>query len=161
MITMRNLAAACVLLAASLAHADSSVPEKGAVAPVLASLQRSACYGRCPIYKVTVLRDGTVLWEGERFVKVTGKATAKLSAAALADLAKAFARADFFALQDKYESYDVTDHPSAITIFDDGKRKKTIRHYHGDRSAPKVLDELEERIDEVVGAARWIGRDQR
>ncbi|MCU1278658.1 MAG: hypothetical protein JWM53_2204 [bacterium] len=160
MIAMRNFVAACVVLAATLAHADSSVPEKGAVSPVLASLERTACYGRCPIYKVTVLRDGTVLWEGERFVKVTGKATAKVSAAAITDLAKAFARADFFALQDKYDSYDVTDHPSAITVFDDGKRKKTIHHYHGDHSAPKALVELEDRIDTLVGTSKWIGRER-
>jgi hypothetical protein len=156
---MRSLAV--LVLFGSIALADSSVPEKGAASPPIVSLERTACYGRCPIYKVTVLRDGTVLWEGGRFVKVTGKATAKLPAAAMTDLGKAFARADFFALQDKYESYDVTDHPSAITSFDDGKRKKTIRHYHGDRSAPKMLDELEERIDEIVGTGKWIGRDQR
>jgi hypothetical protein len=157
---MRTLAAAFLVLVATLAQADSSVPEKGATSTVLASLERTACYGRCPIYKVTVLRDGTVLWEGERFVRVTGKATAKLSAAAITDLGKAFARADFFALHDKYDSRDVTDHPSAITTFDDGKRKKTIRHYHGDHSAPVALGELENRIDELVGSARWIGKER-
>ena len=155
---MRSLAA--LVLFGSIALADSSVPEKGAASPPIVSLARTACYGRCPIYKVTVLRDGTVLWEGERFVQVTGKVTAKLPAAAMTDLGKAFARADFFALQDKYDSYDVTDHPSAITTFDDGKRKKTIHHYHGDRSAPKALDELEDRIDALVGTTKWIGKER-
>ena len=158
---MRTLAAVCVLAVASLAFADSSVPAAPAGAPVMVSLQRTACYGRCPIYTVTVLRDGTVQWEGKRFVKVVGKATAKLPAAKLAALAEAFKRADYFALADKYESYDVTDHPSAITSYSDGKREKTIHHYHGDRSAPEQLSELEGRIDELVGTSRWIGRDER
>ncbi|HEX9102083.1 MAG TPA: DUF6438 domain-containing protein [Polyangia bacterium] len=157
---MRTLAAASLLFAASLALADSSVPAQTGASPVSLSLERTACYGRCPIYKVTVLRDGTVLWEGERFVKVTGKATAKLPAAAIAELARAFARADFFALHDKYDRYDVTDHPSAVVSFDDGKRKKSIHHYHGDRSAPQALSELEDRIDELVGTARWIGKER-
>ncbi len=158
---MRILLAASLLLSASVALADSSVPPTAAGAsPVLATLQRTACYGRCPIYKVTVLRDGTVRWEGERFVKTTGAATAKLSASALAELAKAFARADFFALADKYTRYDVTDGPSAIVSFDDGKRKKTIEHYHGDTSAPPALEELESTLDRVIGTGRWIGRER-
>src|SRR6476620_2929455 len=103
---------AWLMLLGSVARADSSVPGSGggAGAPMV-SLERTACYGRCPIYKVTVLRDGTVLWEGERFVKVTGKATAKVSVSVIMDLAKAFAKADFFALQDRYTNRDVTDHP--------------------------------------------------
>ena len=126
----------------------------------MVSLERTACYGRCPIYKVTVLRDGTVLWEGERFVKTTGKATAKLPAATVAQLADAFKAADFFALRDKYDNREMTDQPSAIVHFDDGKRKKSVEHYYGDGSAPKALTVLEERIDALIGTARWTGRDK-
>ena len=129
---------------------------------LLASLERTACYGRCPIYTVTVLRDGTVQWEGERFVEGhrqgDGQAVGREQ---LAELADAFQKAGYFALKDKYTSYDVTDHPSANTSYDDGTRHKTIAHYHGDRSAPEALDELEARIDEIVGTGKWIGRDQR
>ena len=152
--------AVLAVLAPSVARADSSVPGAAGASPVLLTLERTACYGRCPIYKVTVLRDGTVQWEGERFVKTTGKASAKLSAATMTGLAKAFARAGFFALQDKYERYDVTDNPSAIVSFDDGTHKKTIRHYHGDTSAPKALYELEDRIDQLANTARWIGKQR-
>jgi hypothetical protein len=155
---MRILAA--LLLLSSIAFADSSVPNAAGASPVMVTFERTACYGRCPIYRVTVLRDGTVLWEGERFVKTTGKATAKVPPSAMSELAKAFARADFFALHDKYESYDVTDNPSAIVSFDDGKRKKTIRHYHGDSSSPKELYQLEDEIDRIVGTARWIGKQR-
>lgn len=155
---MRILAA--LLLLSSVALADSSVPNAAGASPVMVTLERTACYGRCPVYKVSVLRDGTVSWDGERFVKTTGKATAKLPASAMSELAKAFARAGFFALHDKYESYDVTDNPSAIVSFDDGKRNKTIRHYHGDSSSPKELYELEDRIDQLLGTARWIGKQR-
>ena len=161
MIIMRALVIPLLLLAAATSHADSSVPDNGGGSPVLASLQRTACLGRCPMYTVTVLRDGTVQWEGKRFVKVVGKAAAKLTPATIAKLIDAFERADYFARKDRYVRYDVTDHPSALTSFDDGKRKKTIAHYHGDRSAPQALDVLEEEIDEIVGTSRWIGPDQR
>jgi hypothetical protein len=157
---MRTLVAAVVLAAATLAFADSSVPEAPSGSSVMLSLERTACYGRCPIYKVTVLRDGTVRWEGVEFVKVTGKATAKLPAATLAALADAFKRADYFALADDYTHRDMTDHPSAVLSYADGGKKKAIRHYHGDHSAPAQLSELESRVDELVGTAKWIGRER-
>jgi hypothetical protein len=76
---MRTLVAACLVLVATIARADSSVPTKGAGAQLLTSIERTACYGRCPIYKVT------------------GKATARLSAATVTQLVDAFTRADYFA----------------------------------------------------------------
>jgi len=97
---------------------------------------------------------------GERFVKKTGKATAKLSPATMAQLADAFKAADFFALRDKYDNREMTDQPSAIVRFDDGKRKKSVEHYYGDGSAPKALSVLEERLDALIGTSRWIGRDK-
>ena len=146
-------------------HADSSVPETGGGGwrqSAGVAFERTACYGRCPIYTVTVLRDGTVQWEGERFVKVTGgKATGRADGAALVELAEAFEKAHYFTLKDKYTSYDITDHPSANTSYDDGAHKSRSPHYHGDRSAPAELSELEERIDQIVGTSKWIGRDQR
>jgi uncharacterized protein DUF6438 len=141
---------------ATTARADSTVPQPGAGKP-MASLQRTACYGTCPIYKVTVFSDGTLKYEGERFVKKIGAATAKLSPAEVEALARAFQQADFFALADKYEKYEMTDAPSAITSFDDGKKQKTVSHYHGDRSAPAALRTLEDRIDAIVHIERFIG----
>jgi hypothetical protein len=163
---MRVLAAAAIvvaalsgLLAPAIALADSSVPKSaGGASLVMASLERTACYGRCPIYTVTVLRDGTVTWQGRRFVKVVGSATAKLPARTVAALAAAFRRADFFALADRYDHRDVTDNPSAITTFSDGTRTKKIDHYYGDESAPAALRELEARVDELAGTARWVGQ---
>ena len=33
---------------------------------------------------------------------------------------------------------------------------KTIKHYHGDFSAPEELTELEDKIDEIVNSEQWI-----
>ena len=45
----------------------------------LATLERTDCYGTCPVYKVTVFRDGTIEYVGSRYVKVTGKALGQIS----------------------------------------------------------------------------------
>ncbi len=39
------------------------------------------CYGRCPVYAVTVRPDGTGVFEGKRFTAVTGERAFRLSRA--------------------------------------------------------------------------------
>ena len=49
-----------------------------------------------------------------------------------------------------------TDMPSAFTSLTVDGKTKTVRHYHGDFSAPKELTELEDKIDEIVNSNQWI-----
>jgi hypothetical protein len=154
---MRTLIVAYSLTLVACAHTDSSVPQQPAAARLVASLERTECYGTCPIYKVSLFSDGTIKYDGKRFVKNTGTATAQSGTSTLSELAKAFAHARFFELADTYERLDVTDHPSAIVFFDDSTRHKTVSHYHGDRSAPESLRKLEDEIDRVLGSERFIG----
>ncbi|MDL1971205.1 MAG: hypothetical protein LWW94_09640 [Candidatus Desulfofervidaceae bacterium] len=35
---------------------------------------------------------------------------------------------------------------------------KSVEHYHGDMSAPKELERLENEIDRVVGTEEWVGK---
>lgn len=39
------------------------------------------CYGRCPVYSVTVRPDGTGVFEGKRFTAVTGERAFRLTSA--------------------------------------------------------------------------------
>jgi hypothetical protein len=156
---MRGLVITMALTLAMMARADTTAPQSTA-GTLVASLERTACYGTCPIYKIWIFSDGTVKYEGKRFVKKTGAAVGKLAPKALAQLAKVFARADFFALDEKYERSDITDGPSAIVFYDDGTRRKTISHYHGDTSAPESLRKLEDEIDRVVKIDRFAGTEK-
>ena len=124
------------------------------------TLERTACYGSCPIYKIVVKGDGTVTYDGERFVKLTGHHAGTLPPERLAELAAAFDKAGYFRFEDAYTAYNVTDHPSAVTSYKDAARSKRIDHYHGDRSAPRELTALEDEIDRVVGTDRWIGTEK-
>ena len=45
------------------------------------SLERTICFGRCPNYRVTIEGDGSVTYEGWRFVKVEGTHWKKIPAA--------------------------------------------------------------------------------
>lgn len=134
----------------------------GTVAPLLAKLRRTACYGTCPVYSVTIRQDGTVEYEGIRFVKVLGRRTAKLAPRKLASLRAAFQHAKFFELKDRFACYQVTDQPSAFVTYRSGDHERTLKHYYGCLGVPKTLGKLEHEIDVLVGTVKWVGtREER
>ena len=106
---MRSFAV-CVLAACSPPHVASPVAPTSAPAATpgvisnsapaakptheeLATIDRTGCFGWCPIYKLTVFRDGTVEYSGERFVKTTGAATWTVTPAEIAAIDALFADA--------------------------------------------------------------------
>ena len=126
---------------------------------LLASIERTACFGWCPIYKLTVYRDGAVEYEGEDYVKVKGKANGRLAPEELTALDDLFQKAGYLAMHDKYTDYSVTDMPSVNTSYSAGGQIKKIEHYLGDDHAPKELGTVEEGIDRIVHVEQWIGTE--
>ncbi len=124
------------------------------------TLERTPCYGMCPVYKLKVFGDGTVVYEGERFVNVTGRQTSKISQDKIKELIDEFYRIGYFSLKESYtEKCDirgcmqVTDLPTTITsITIDGKTKR-VKNYFG---APEKLDELENKIDDMAHSKMWV-----
>ncbi|CAN5294869.1 hypothetical protein BH10ACI1_BH10ACI1_01500 [soil metagenome] len=134
---------------------------------LLITLGRTACYGTCPIYKLTVKADGSVLFEGEKFTKTVGKAEGKISEIQVKQLIKEFENVDYFNLNGKYDSancYQITDSPSAVTSIQFNGKQKSVDHYYGCQQGSDdfekelaKLKNLENKIDEIVETKRWIG----
>lgn len=121
------------------------------------TFERTACYGRCPVYRLTVHGTGEVEWIGERFVAREGTHRWTISPDKVERLWDAFAKADFLALNDGYTFVSVTDAPGCVTSIEleDGRFKK-VDHYHGDDTAPETLYRLENLIDAIVGTGPCI-----
>jgi hypothetical protein len=135
-------------------------PTVAAPAPVLlASLERGPCYGTCPVYTVTVYRDGKVEYVGTDYVKTKGKASDTLTAEQVAALDKLFTDDHYLAYKDSYEHVDWTDAPSARTSYVPlgATAAKTVGHYYGDTHAPDSLSKLEAAFDTTVHTERWVG----
>jgi hypothetical protein len=66
------------------------------------TLERTACFGACPMYRMTLYADGTVVYEGDRFVEVTGKQTINIGAETVDKLVGIFESAGYFDWQDEY-----------------------------------------------------------
>ena len=125
------------------------------------TLERTECFGFCPAYKLTIIADGSVVFEGRRFVKQEGVTISSVSPERLKQLMAEFDRVNFFSLEDDYSEIRLscpTDQPSAITSIRINGKSKTINHYLGclEPKVPKGLTELENKIDEVVNTAQWL-----
>ena len=134
----------------------TTTPTKNTFSDLMITLERTACHGTCPIYKLTIEGNGTVIYEGQDFVQVKGRQTASLSPAQIQELVSAFEQANFFTLMD-YTHEDTTDSPSVMTSITLNGQTRTVNHYYGDSSAPQALFDLESKIDELTNSKQWTG----
>ena len=128
-------------------------------------LERGPCFGACPVYSVTIQSDGTVLYQGVRFVEQDVEVQSSISQADLNRLVDAFEEAKFFDFEDAYNDSvegickefltDASFVTISITI--DGTSKQ-VNHYTGCRGFrdEAELIALEDLIDEVVNTEQWI-----
>jgi hypothetical protein len=136
--------------------ADSTLP--------VVTLERAPCFGTCPVYEVSVFRNGTVRFLGKQHVKQQGAASASISPGAVDSLVAELEAGGYFAFADEYVmdapacGRYATDSPTVTTSLNADGRTKRIRHDYGCSEAPPALARLEQRIDEVAGTSRWIGR---
>ena len=133
-------------------HPPDAVPN----ATPIAMLERTGCYGECPVYRLTVSDDGSVVYVGVRWVKVLGRQVYQVPLSRLNELQAAFERVNFLQLRD-YDHVESTDDDWALLALRRGGVFKHVRHYHGDNAAPPALLTLEDEFDRLVDSARWVG----
>ena len=136
-----------LLLIAALAAVQQTVTD-----PIVITIKRTPCFGTCPDYDVTMRGDGTVTYEGRSDVRIAGERTWKVDPAAVRALAREMEQAGYFELQDEYTAH-VTDLPTTYTSLTIGSRTKKVKNYY---KAPEKLRELENRIDVVSDAKRYV-----
>lgn len=116
------------------------------------TLERSVCYGRCPAYKLKIEGNGTVTYEGLKFVGVTGVKTSTIASADFKQLVDQFFTIKYFDLEDNYDE-EISDIPHCETSLSiDGKMKKIYNRSGG----PEALSDLEALIDKTVNVKQWI-----
>ena len=134
-----------------------------AATPAL-TLERTPCFGGCPVYAVTVSPSGEVTYEGKAHVRQLGKASGKIAPEKVERLLMELERAGYFSMANRYAASEPscgrysTDSPSAISSATLRGRTKRIEHDYGCGAAPGALVVLERRIDDVLGSGRWTGR---
>lgn len=121
------------------------------------TLERTACYGFCPEYKVEVHNNGTVVWEGIANVRNIGRRVYKLSSVKIAELNSLIENFGYYSYIYKPKGNYVTDYPSVNTsiLYIDGRYKK-IQHYLGDTLPTEGLTNFETEAEKIIGSNALI-----
>jgi Domain of unknown function (DUF6438)/Ankyrin repeat len=158
-------ATASMLMALALATASSKIVAQEVPDDFVIKLERTACFGECPVYTVSIDARGNVTYEGTRFVRVVGRQTDRIQISRVAVFLENAERIGFFDLRDQYRTIrnpsgtetTVTDLPTAFVTVTRGGRSKRVEDYLG---APQGLRDLEQQIDETARTRRWIRLDE-
>jgi hypothetical protein len=132
--------------------------------------ERSICLGTCPAYKVTIMVDGSLKYDGEFFVKTFGPVSSKLTNQQMSGLRSAIRKANYFSFRSSYETAkdgcnSGTDEPWAFSLVRINGRRKSIDHYYGCYSATgskrftqelQRLTDFELQIDKIINLEQWI-----
>ena len=118
----------------------------------IARIQRTACFGRCPIYTLTVFNDGSAKLKAEKWLDQEGDFTAKVDQKKIDKLMQKANEIGFFELNNEYDSDSVTDLPSTITTLRRGDElKQIVNRYQG----PEKLSNFEKYFDELYLKLDW------
>jgi hypothetical protein len=114
-------------------------------------LETTACYGKCPIYKLEIYSDGKVLLFGKENIDYIGNFESSITMEKLEQLTKAFENASFFEFNDEYRSL-FKDLPTKYISFHYNDISKTIKAYD---NIPVELNNLIRILEDLVNELDW------
>jgi hypothetical protein len=169
-------AALSVMLTACTGGGGGDFPSEDSLSSTVTTLdsialERTACFGRCPVYRLLIAGTGAVHFESGSPSDASDTTFTDSIPPSAAGALLALARAiDFFDLPDEITpanpdacSLAATDHPSAIVTISMGDTVKRVNHYHGCHTelngvygdAYPRLTAFEAAIDSAARIERW------
>ena len=106
------------------------------------SLEKTACFGRCPVFKIIIYNNGECLYNGIKFVKKSGEYNLKINEREVDEILSQATEIGFDNLKNEY-SERITDLPTTYIMINN----KKIKDYYG---APSELKDLEKLIEEII-----------
>ena len=94
-------------------------------------MKRTACYGTCPQYMISIYNDGLIIYNGKLFVDRIGCFSSVISMNQMDSIKMLLNDIEFFSLKEEYLS-PITDVPSVILEINiDGKSHKVVDRIEG------------------------------
>lgn len=125
--------------------AEKEIPENA-----LARVQRTPCFGRCPIYTMIIFNDGRVEYYGKKFVEKEGRYFSKATNNQLEELTAKAQELGFFELDNIYDNKSVTDLPSTIiTIKGEEGFKTVVGRYDTPKNFTTLVTFIESEFDKL------------
>ena len=131
-----------------------SAPQSAVEVKVLVGLQRTPCFGRCPVYEFSMLNTGEATLKVGRFCEEAfgrameeGMHTAKVDPSAWQEVLDLAAALRFDTLASRYDNPQVTDLPASVVTIDG----KTVFSRYGGPN----LNDFFTRIELGIGTTDW------
>ena len=106
------------------------------------SLEKTACFGRCPVFKIIIYNNGECLYNGIKFVEKSGEYNLKIKKREIDEILSQAKEIGFDNLKNEY-SERITDLPTTYIMINN----KKIKDYYG---APTELKDLEKLIEKII-----------
>lgn len=114
-------------------------------------LAKGACFGRCPVFELTVMSNGIAEYKGQKFTKLLGTYQKKLTADEMSMLASLFSDSDFSTFLDDYES-QIPDLPLIRVGYASGS---DMDIKIGKENRPDKLVTLQNALDNIANQSDW------
>ena len=115
-------------------------------------MSKRPCYGRCPVFTLTVYENSIASYEGERYTDRLGTYVKKLEKGQMERLLSEFKRANVWQFRDSYRGR-IPDMQSVTITYREGNKKKTIT---GKEIRPNAVKWLETQLDQLAQSEGWI-----
>ena len=131
------------------------IPSINEINDINIRMKRNMCLGTCPVYSLEIFGNGTVIYNGERFVNVTGQQISNIPQEKVRKLVEEFYKINYFSFKDAYNEIVITDQPTVSTSINMSGIYKSVFDNHG-ATAPEGLRLLENKIDEITNSSKWV-----
>jgi hypothetical protein len=117
-------------------------------------LERTACFGACPIYTVTLFRDGKARYHGEAFVKNEGDLTGRIHISDFGRLCYLLERLGFSEFEHEYTAPWTCSPTVYLRVWQAGEEQPIVVKDYGEYG-PIELWALQQAVDAVAGRIEW------
>jgi len=127
------------------------------------TLSRTACFGSCPVYDITLQGDGRVTYHGGRFTKLQGQHNETYSAGRFLEVLSVLEMRGFADFDDAYTRDTcqpwATDHPTVKIELKSAAMSKSLEWYTGCRGIKEraQLEGLLDELERILDVERFIG----
>ncbi|PCJ66433.1 MAG: hypothetical protein COA58_06555 [Bacteroidetes bacterium] len=155
---MKNISLVTLLFAAFFVSCSSnSKLNKREMKDFYVSIEKTPCYGKCPMYKMEINGLGEANLEAIRFMKNLGSSTSQLSADEMARVVVQSENTDWESYDDEYLT-GYSDLPSTIVRFSKCEGDTSILRYESNK-APVEIRILVETLDSLRKVMVWKSDD--
>lgn len=112
---------------------------------LLAYIEHTPCFGKCPTYKISIYQSGYVVYEGKQHVKNIGLFSTQLEKSKVEEIKSFILQKKILEMNDEYKNLQIADYPSVITEAKvNGKYKHIVET---DPKAPKEIKDFQKFLD--------------